>query len=549
VERKQGETEEKEEITTNYKTVSLFGYKWEVKNASHGLSPFKKVLQNRDLNESDLGSEELHDPWGFPDMEKAVKRIKKAISSGERIMVFGDYDADGVTGTAIIVRALKELGAKVSYRIPHRENDGYGLSVGFIDEFIGLSVKLIITVDCGIACPVEIEKASFAGIDTIITDHHDIPLEPAKAYAILHAKIGYTFRHLSGAGVAYKLVAGLLGTEAEKYLDLAAIGTVADIVPMLSENRAITRIGMQKMVHTKWPGLAALKKIAQIREEDLMSLDSDLIGYKLGPRINAAGRMDSPYISAQLLISDDNDVGMLAEKLDSINRQRQELVGGIMDDLLYDGNDKIIFVIGAWPKGVLGLIAGRISEKSGRPAIAMSEKDGILTGSARSHEYFHITEAFKKVDSLLEEYGGHKKAAGLRMQSKNLDHFKAELQGLMQDIDIPPRKLVIDCALTPGELNYDLVQDLERLKPFGEQNPHPEFLLKGFNVKNTKMVGGDGKHLKIHGEFGGTELSAIRFNSPATEQEIRGTVQIAGKIKKDSYSKEGYSLFLSDIEL
>ncbi len=491
----------------------------------------------------------MHSPWDFPDMEKAVKRIKKAIDKKERIMIFGDYDADGITGTAILVRALRELGAQVSYRLPHRENDGYGLSMKFIEEFVDLSVKLIITVDCGIACPEEVKRAKEAGIDTIITDHHDIPLKPAKAYAILHTKTDYPFSHLAGAGVAYKLAEALLGEKAQNYIDLAAIGTIADIVPLIGENRAIAKAGLQKLAKTEWPGLRALKRNAQIYDQDLLELDSDLIGYRIGPRINAAGRIDTPYLAAQLLISDEKNISDLAMQIENLNKQRQELVKDVLTDLSYDEDSKIIFVIGEWPKGILGLIAGRISEQSGRPVIAMAEKDGVLTGSARSHEYFHITEALKELDEILEEYGGHRKAAGLSLKRENADILQRELKSMMNAVKIPPKKLKIDCEITPQELSQSFLQALDALKPFGEGNEPPVFLMKNIEIIDIKMVGTEENHMKLSCKFGNKQISGIKFNAKnEIPRELTKRANIAGKLKKDSYAKTGYSLLISDVE-
>jgi len=520
--------EEKQE-----KMTSLFGYKWDILNEDQNLSAFEKILKNRDLKPGK--------PEDFPDMEKAASRIKQAIKNQERIMVFGDYDADGITATAILVRALRELGAEVSYRIPHREKDGYGLSEKFIDQFIEAKVKLIITVDCGIACPNEVKKAHKNGIDTIVTDHHEIPLKPAKPYTIIHSD------HLAGAGIAYRLTEALIG-DAQNYIDLAAIGTIADVVPLTYENRTIASLGLKQMAKTKWPGLKALKRVAQVNNTDLLDLDSDAVGYRIGPRINAAGRLSDPYLSLQLLISDDEKAEKLAQQLNQINTQRQEFVRKILEDLEYDENQKIIFAVGDWPKGVLGLIAGRITEETNKPSIAMAEKEGIMTGSARSPEYFDITKALKQADKFLKEYGGHRKAAGLNLKEKNYSKFQEELIKTIDPIEIPPRKLQIDCELTPEEFTPETISKLEELKPFGEGNPAPCFLLRDVHLTEVKKVGASENHLKLRGKFGDKSFSGIKFNVPEAELTT-SEISLAAKIKKDNYAKEGYSFLIEDIKV
>ncbi len=514
---------------------SLFNYTWQLLNEDKTLQAFEKILANRDLDEK------IRDPWDFSDMKKAVDRIKKAIGNKERIMIFGDYDADGITSAAILLRVLKEMGAEVSCRIPHREDDGYGLNMKFVDEFIKADVKLLITVDCGIACPHEIKKAEDNGIDTIVTDHHEVPLVPAEPYAIIHS------RDLAGAGVAYKLACALLGDEAEKYIDLAAIGTIADVVPLTGENRVIATKGLKKMAETSWPGLEALIKVSQIDKKDFLELDSHTVGYRIGPRLNASGRLGDPYLSLKILISDDEKVMSMVEQLNQINIDRQDLVRGILNDLKYDKNDSIIVIKGDWPKGVLGLISGRITEETGKPSVVLMEDGDMLTGSARSPEFFHITEAFQKLDEYLEEYGGHRKAAGLTFKKENFEIFSSKLKKMLSLDEIPPKTLKIDAQVEPSELGKDFYEKLESLKPYGEANAQPILKFENVLITKARIVGQKQNHLSIEGKFGQKDIKGILFNVPA-EVDIAGkTVSIAAKIKKDTFAPDGYGLQVEDV--
>ena len=527
---------------------SLFNYKWELLNQDPNLDVFEKVLWNRGINVSDLEKEELFSPWLFPDMEKSVKRIQKAIENKERVIIFGDYDADGITGTAILVRTLQELGAEVSYRLPNRETDGYGLNTKFIDEFLEAKVDLIITVDCGISNKKEIEKAQKSGIDVIITDHHAIPKTPPKAHAIIHPE-NYTFKHLSGSGVAYKLSEALLGEKAHKYIDLAAIGTIADIVPLYGENRTIARLGLKQMARTKWKGITALKEVPQVKSEDLRKLEGDLIGYRMAPRLNAAGRLSDPYISLQLLISDTDKTTDFAKKLDEINRERQELVKSVIEKITYNPEDKIILVAGKWPQGISGLIAGKITEEHHKPCLALTENEDMLVGSARSPEYFDITEGLKKIGDLLEEYGGHAQAAGFTIKKENLGIFKEKLLSLK--IKPTPKRLLIDCEITGEEYGDDLYKSLQQLKPFGEKNEKPLFLLDKIFVKEARNIGADKNHIRIKGVFGKKIITAVKFNTGSLDiSDLTGKeISLVASLIKDNFGPAGYSLMIQDLKV
>ncbi|KKT02552.1 MAG: exonuclease RecJ, single-stranded-DNA-specific exonuclease [Candidatus Peregrinibacteria bacterium GW2011_GWF2_43_17] len=488
---------------------------WEILNKEKNLTAFEKILKNRGFALSDLENENTHDPYLFTDMARAVEKIKTAIKNKDRIMIFGDYDADGITGTAILFRILSNLGAQVSYRIPHREHDGYGLSEKFVDEFIKLDIKLLITVDCGISSGKEVGKALNNGIETIITDHHEIPKKTPDVYAIIHPKLEekYPYKDLSGAGVALKLAQALQNDPLENYFDLAAIGTIADVMPLTGENRAIARKGLRQMSETSWSGLAALIKVSDVKKEDLINMESATVGYRLAPRLNAAGRISDPYISIKLLTTDDlAKTQEISQKLNDLNLERQASIKEILENIKYNADSDIIFAEGKWPKGLLGLIAGRISEKENRPVLAMSKSDGVVTGSARSPKYFDITAGLTRQHRFLKHYGGHKKAAGFSLQVDNLDSFKNAFLSDASKIEIEDKKIEVDCELDPKENLNELVSNLGKLRPFGEGNYEPKVLLRKLTIIESKKVGGE-KHLKLRCKFGGKELSFIKFNN------------------------------------
>ncbi len=341
-----------------------------------------------------------------------------------------------------------------------------------------------------------------------------------------------------------------MGDAAERYVDLAAIGTIADVMPLIGENRTIAKRGLAKMASTEWKGLHFLKKSANIKNEQLSELDSTAIGFRIGPRINAAGRLEDPYMSLQALISDSDDVSKIVERLNEINLRRQEMVRDIIENLEYDENEKIILLTGKWPKGVLGLIAGRITERTGRPSIVMAEKEGVLTGSARSPEFFDITGALKAMDELLSEYGGHRKAAGLSLKKEMYGDFEKNIKQFISPMEIPMPSLEIDCSLSPNEMGIDLLDQVSILKPFGEANPAPQFVLEGVKIQGIKRVGAEGDHLKLRGSFGRKNFSGIMFRAPRELDAMNlSDISVVGQIQKDDYSKEGYSFVINDLKI
>lgn len=525
--------------------VSVLGRTWRIINPDPQGDIIKTLLQNRGI----IGADEvqqylnpsfslLHDPFLMQDMRGAVDRINQAILNKERIIVFGDYDVDGVTGTAIVYLALKEMGAEVSYRLPSRNQDGYGLSVDLINELAEVDTKLLITVDCGISCTTEIKYAKEKGIEVVITDHHSIPEEVPNADYILHPKQdkSYPFNELTGAGVALKLASALLSDKFDevtfkkkikKYLDLATLGTIADLGPLLDENRIIVREGLRQMQITEWEGLYYLLEICGLDPES--EIDASHIGFRIAPRINAAGRLDSPYYALKLFLSGGKKAQKFAEKLEKINKERQRLTEIIISEAeeIVEGqfsNERILIAYHPnWKSGLVGIIAGRLSSNYGMPVIIMEERDDNYIGSARGPEYFDMVEALKHCEDLLENYGGHLQAAGFTLPKRNLDEFIQRIQKYARESisskDQMPT-LDVDLVLNPDLITKRLVKEIEELKPFGQKNPKPTFVLEGVSLKNVKKVGQDKKHSLGIVKSGELEFSFIAFGLAEQIKEI-----------------------------
>lgn len=522
--------------------MSVLGKKWVIKNKDKSKNTLEKILQNRGL----LGlntPEILHDPFLFKDMDIAVKRIKKAIKEKERIIIFGDYDVDGITGTAILVHTLKELKATVSYRLPNRVEDGYGLSEKFIDDFIKKDVKLLITVDCGVSCEKEIEKATKFGIETIITDHHTIPLSgsPKDALAVLHPKekkSAYPFAGLTGAGVALKLAQALIQkfpkdkkeTILNSLIDLAALGTIADLGSLKGENRVIVKKGLENLGNTRWIGLRKIMQMASIKENE--EINSETVGYKIAPRINAAGRIGDPYIALSLLLQENEDekTNLLGKKLEELNSKRQTLTMEALQEVeeFFIKDSSLPYILLAedkkWHVGILGLIAGRLVEKYARPAIVMQDFGDILVASGRSPEYFNIIEALTIHKDLLISFGGHEQAVGFNIKKENFKEFKEKIllyaKSKLKNIELKSI-LEIDCAINDGEIGIELLNKIDELKPFGVENLKPAFLLEGIEPYFIEQVGKEKNHLKFTAKIHGQDMSVIAFKMGKFVDDLR----------------------------
>jgi len=563
--------------------MSLLGKKWIIKNNNPHKNVLEKVLENRGYDElKEL--DHLHDPFMFKGMEIAVKRLDSAIKNKERIIVFGDYDVDGISGTAILVSVLKKLNANVSYRLPNRTSDGYGLSEKFIDEFIEKKINLIITVDCGVSCTNEIDKAKKHGIDVIITDHHTIPQNiPRSVVCILHPKLEdseYPYRELTGAGVALKLAEALIYTYFKKtdysylneLINLASLGTIADLGPLNGENRLIVKKGLENLMNTKSKGLKKIIDLSLNKERD--TLDSYTIGFRIAPRINAAGRIGDPYIALSLLLEDEdeNKINILGNKLDDLNKQRQDMTENAMieaeehipchTELISSrkgGSESKPYILIAensgWHVGILGLVAGKLTEKYGLPSIIMQDLGETLVGSARSPKVFNITEALNVCSEFLINFGGHSQAAGFTIKKENLHEFKKAIllyaESQLKKLDLKPI-LEIDCELTSRDINTNLLDEIERLAPFGIGNEKPKFLVNGVTPFFINTVGHNNNHLKLTAKIGDKDISAIGFQMGSFSDEVRKhkKIDMVCHLEKNTWNNREYlNLHVLDIRV
>ena len=468
----------------------------------------------------------LHDPFLLPDMDKAVDRLKTAIRKNETIFIHGDYDADGITSTALLVSALRKLGLKTFYHIPNRITEGYGISKTGIDKAKACGADLIITADCGISSEGEILTALSTGIDVIVTDHHEPPDKLPNATAVIdpHRKdSGYPFKYLAGVGVAFKLIQALRqsigqgqNADLKEYLDLVALGTIADSVSLTGENRIFTVFGLQEINNGSCRvGIKALKKVSVIEK----NVSSVQLSFTLVPRINAAGRLDDAGEVVELFLAEDEEkAAAIAELLEQQNRKRKKIEGEVLKSALsmitpHQLDNAIILSSHDWHQGVIGIVASRIADMFYRPVFLFSLKDSIAKGSARSIQEFHLYDAIAECSDLLLGFGGHRQAAGLRMPVDNLQAFKKQMNCIVEKVlhadDMIPT-LNIDAAVNFSDLNFDLVKELSLLEPFGDSNREPVFGAKNIEIVSHKIVGNN--HLKMYLKQDRINIDTIGFS-------------------------------------
>jgi len=454
----------------------------------------------------------LHDPFLFDGMDLAVGRIRQALANREKIRIYGDYDADGVSSTALLIRLMRLLEADFDYYIPHRVREGYGLNRQAVEQAKAAAVTLIVTVDTGISAVDEISYARELGIDVVVTDHHEPPDQLPDAVAIINPKkpgCPYPFKQLAGAGVALKLAQALLGRVPEEWMDIAAIGTVGDLMPLTDENRIIVKHGLKRMSSAAtYAGIKALLEVSGI---DKGPVTAGHIGFSLAPRINASGRLDSADDAVKLLITDQTAAAKdLAASLDRMNLDRQNVVDGIVEQAFQqaetpEGQEKpsVIVVAGeGWNVGVVGIVASKLLDRFYRPAIVLSidPDTGLAKGSARSIPGFDIHRALTLNAGLLMHYGGHPMAAGMTLQADSIPLLRERLQHLADDwltaADyVPVLNADLPCQLEGQPLTW--IRELEKLAPFGVGNPAPRFMFAGLRVLEKKQMGKENRHLKL----------------------------------------------------
>ena len=483
----------------------------------------------------------LHDPLLLPDMNVAVERLKHALEAGEKIMIHGDYDVDGVTSAALLIRVLRALGGDVIYRLPHRQTEGYDIKASAVDEAKEADVSLIVTSDCGVTAIETAERAKELGIDLIITDHHEPGLNLPFALAVINPKradSNYPFPHLAGVGVAYKLAEALvrdIGHNVDRFrdrfLDLVALGTVADVSPLIGENRVMVKFGMQSLAKSKKVGLQAILRRCKLEEKELVAYH---LSHIIGPRINSVGRLDTAEIALGLMLTiDEAEAERLAEVLERTNSERQAEQSKILEEaekriaeLDLEIERVLVLCAPGWNTGVVGIVASKLVEQYGRPAILLSQdvESGVCVGSARSIKRFNLIDALRSCGSLLDRCGGHAYAAGLCLKGVNLPGFTERLKELAGEI-VRPEDMIpsisVDAVLVPSDFNLALVRQIAALEPFGHGNPEPVFITSGLEVIGKQRVGADGSHLKmrLRGD-GSSQTDCIGFGMGKLEEVL-----------------------------
>lgn len=457
----------------------------------------------RDFLEPSL--DQLHDPYELHDMDKAVTRIRQAIENYEQILIYGDYDADGMTSASIVKEALEQLGAECQVYLPNRFTDGYGPNASVYKYFIeNQGISLIITVDNGVAGHEAIELAQSMGVDVIVTDHHSMPEVLPDAYAIIHPEhpeASYPFKYLAGCGVTFKLATALLEEVQVELLDLVAIGTIADMVSLTDENRILVKYGLSVLKNTQRIGLQELFKIAGIQENEV---DEETVGFQIAPRLNALGRLDDPNPAIELLTGfDEEEARDIALMINQKNEERKEIVQKIYDEAktIVNLNKPVQVLAGkGWNPGVLGIVAGRLLEELHQPVIVLNIENGLAKGSARSIEAVDIFEALDPHRDLFVAFGGHAGAAGMTLEASKLEALSQVLVAYIEDnqVDLSTKnELFLDEELSLPDLTLETLKNFEKLAPFGMDNKKPVFYLKDFKVENARTMGAGNTHLKL----------------------------------------------------
>ena len=538
---------------------------WDIRHDDEYASPLEALLHGRGLSMDDLkvGPECLHPPAAFKDLEAGVERLAKAVRQGEKILVYGDYDVDGVTSTAVMLDFLETVGASCDYMLPDRHRDGYGIKPPAVRRALERGAQVVVTVDNGISAYEALELARQEGLDVVVIDHHHQLGELPAAHSVINPNrldCSYPFKGLAGVGVTFKVVQALSevlmdGGTRRRYLndllDLVALGTVADVMPVLGENRVLVQRGLQVMEQTKRPGLRHLKAVARCAEGPLSTTS---LAFYLGPRINVAGRLESPDWALKLLRArSDGEAAELAARLDSLNGKRQKMQrDGIeeAESLIAPEDlesDRAIVLLGeGWHLGIVGLIAGKICEKYHRPTVACSDggSGGLYVGSARSIPGYNISEGIASCAEHLVSYGGHAAAAGFSLKGDSFEAFRAGLidhanAGISAD-DLKP-SLQLDLKLRPEDVCAETLEGLAVLEPCGEGNRAPLFAVDGCKVVAVRRIGKDSSHLKINLQVGQRDCAALWWGRGEAAEQIHPgqTLSAAFALELDTYAGNG----------
>ncbi len=517
------------------------------------------IILNRGISEPDSfispTEDALLDPFLMKGMEKAAERILSALEKSEKIAIYGDYDVDGITSTAIMVRFLRSHKADVMYYIPDRLEEGYGINKNAIDKIADSGVSLLITVDCGITAVGEIEYAKTKGIDTIITDHHECKDEIPDAYCLLNPKqpdCMYPFKKLAGVGVAFKLLQALtlkmrfhMRELIEEYVDLVAIGTVADVMPLVGENRIIVKKGLELLSYTMNKGIRALAECAEI---NLTNVQTGTIGFMIAPRINAAGRMGDPRCAVELLLAtDEMTARRYAEQLNEENRERQETEICILEEALemiasnpaYKEDYVLVLSHENWHHGIIGIVASKISERFHKPCILISTDEETGKGSGRSIRSFNLFKALEHCQGCLQKFGGHDLAAGLSVAPEQIDSFRKRIndyaKATLTEEDFTPL-LYLDSELPAQYINMNTAEKLSILEPYGMGNASPLFFARKLTVSQIRPLS-EGKHIKLTLRSGEYSVDAVGFNMGELNEQLNNddTIDIAFNLDINVY--------------
>lgn len=488
--------------------------------------------------------QQLHDPFLLHDMEKATQRILTAIENGQNILIYGDYDADGMTASSVMKSALDELGAEVQVYLPNRFTDGYGPNLDVYKYFIqNEDIDLIITVDNGVAGHEAIAYAQSQNVDVIVTDHHSMPEELPQAFAIVHPEhpeSNYPFKYLAGVGVAFKVATALLDYIPSDMLDLVAIGTIADMVSLTDENRILVSHGLKVLANTERAGLMELMRLSGT---DFEKVNEETVGFQIAPRLNALGRLNDPNPAIELLTGWDEEVAAeIAQMIDEKNSERKVIVENIYNQALTMMTDEPVEVLyhQDWHKGVLGIVAGRLLDQFHKPIIMLAEEEGILRGSARSIENFNIFEALNGHRELFIAFGGHKQAAGMTFALENVEAIKQVMLEFIQenDIDMSEKSsLEVQGSLQFDQISLETIRSLEKLSPYGMDNPKPHFLLTDYQVEQARSMGKDNSHLKLKLVQNGQALDAVYFGHGSESLEFeQSDTELVGTLSSNTWN-------------
>ncbi|MBR3255292.1 MAG: single-stranded-DNA-specific exonuclease RecJ [Clostridia bacterium] len=508
---------------------------------------------------------DFHNPFNMPDMKKAVDRILKAKENDEKVIIYGDYDVDGITSITVLKSFLKDIGINADFYIPNRLTEGYGLNIPAVEKIAQEGYNLMITVDCGITCIKEIDRANELGMEVIVTDHHEVGEKLPNAIAVVDCKRKdnkYECRDLAGVGVAFKLSQALsikLGLDEKeylKYLDIVCIGTISDIVPLVDENRVISKLGLMLVNQTRNIGLRGILNIAGYK-----NIDSTAISFGVAPRLNACGRMGHADKALELLLSNNNnDVQNLSTDLNNYNKTRQDIEKTIYEEALLqikekrlDKNRTIVVAGKNWHHGVIGIVSSKITEMFFKPSILLCLEDGVATGSGRSIPGFDLHNALTQCQNELDRFGGHAMAVGLTVKEENIKQFSEKLEIFAKDQHIEEITPVIkiDAKININQLNKEMVQSLKLLEPFGEANKMPVFLFKGLKIDSIRALS-EGKHLKLTLKDENTIVNAIGFNlgDLAEDYRIGDKVDVVGTLEINTFNGvDSIQILIKDLML